>query len=238
MKIRQKNAQDRQPERNPLTVSIKYLPKSMLYFLIAFSSIICLFYSPKFLYYSSFYCHSRGSSSSSMNIGNSVLDPAPESPLPKPREETNLSHVVFGIAASAKLWNQRKNYIKLWWRSNEMQGIVWLDEAVEKAEDDHLLPTVRISGDTSEFVYGNPKGHRSAIRISRIVSETLRLGFSARAEVRWLVMGDLFLPSITWLRCCGSTMIINFTILEVRRKVIYRICISLTIWLTAEADSP
>lgn len=190
MKIRQKNAQDRQPERNPLTVSIKYLPKSMLYFLIAFSSIICLFYSPKFLYYSSFYCHSRGSSSSSMNIGNSVLDPAPESPLPKPREETNLSHVVFGIAASAKLWNQRKNYIKLWWRSNEMQGIVWLDEAVEKAEDDHLLPTVRISGDTSEFVYGNPKGHRSAIRISRIVSETLRLGFSARAEVRWLVMGD------------------------------------------------
>ncbi|XP_038876379.1 uncharacterized protein LOC120068817 [Benincasa hispida] len=190
MKIRQKNAHDRPLERNPLTASIKSLPMLMLYFLLMFFSMICLFYSPKFLYYSSFYCRSRGSSSSSMKIDDSVLDPAPESLLPKPREETNISHVIFGIAASAKLWNHRKNYIKLWWRSNEMRGIVWLDEAVESAGDDDFLPTVMISSDTSEFLYENPEGHRSAIRISRIVSETLRLGLFARAEVRWIVMGD------------------------------------------------
>lgn len=29
-------------------------------------------------------------------------------------ERTEIRHVVFGIAASAKLWEQRKNYIKLW----------------------------------------------------------------------------------------------------------------------------
>ncbi|KAE8697601.1 protein SPIRAL1-like 5-like [Hibiscus syriacus] len=49
------------------------------------------------------------------------------------------------------------------------------------------LPPVKISGDTSKLKYKNPKGHRSAIRISRIVSETLRLGFE---DVRWFVMGD------------------------------------------------
>lgn len=29
-------------------------------------------------------------------------------------EPTEIRHVVFGIAASAKLWEKRKNYIKLW----------------------------------------------------------------------------------------------------------------------------
>ena len=36
------------------------------------------------------------------------------SPTPKPLEKTNIFHIVFGIAASAKLWNKRKQYIKLW----------------------------------------------------------------------------------------------------------------------------
>ncbi|XWS76987.1 hypothetical protein CRYUN_Cryun01aG0225200 [Craigia yunnanensis] len=60
--------------------------------------------------------------------------------------------------------------------------------------DDHLLPQIKFSSDTSKFKYKNPKGHRSAIRISRIVSETLRLGLE---DVRWFVMGDddtFFLP--------------------------------------------
>ncbi|KAK7358586.1 hypothetical protein VNO77_00520 [Canavalia gladiata] len=99
---------------------------------------------------------------------------------------TDLRHVVFGIAASAKLWEQRKNYIKLWYRAKEMRGVVWLDEKVKTASDDGL-PPVRISGDTSKFRYTNRQGHRSAIRISRIVSETLRLGLK---DVRWFVMGD------------------------------------------------
>lgn len=104
------------------------------------------------------------------------------------QEKTNLSHVVFGIAASAKLWNKRKEYIKIWWRPEEMRGVVWLDKDVESEHgDETLLPPVKISGDTSKFKYKNPKGHRSAIRISRIVSETLRLGME---DVRWFVMGD------------------------------------------------
>ena len=53
--------------------------------------------------------------------------------------------------------------------------------------DSDDLPPIRISGDTSKFAYKNRQGHRSAIRISRIVSETFRLGLK---DVRWFVMGD------------------------------------------------
>lgn len=44
--------------------------------------------------------------------------------------ETDLKHIVFGIAASANLWQKRKEYIKLWWRPKEMRGVVWLDRKV------------------------------------------------------------------------------------------------------------
>ena len=101
--------------------------------------------------------------------------------------QTELRHVVFGIAASSKLWEQRKNYIKLWYKANEMRGVVWLDDKVSTGGDGEGLPLVRISGDTSKFSYTNRQGHRSAIRISRIVSETLALGLE---NVRWFVMGD------------------------------------------------
>ncbi|KAK6158219.1 hypothetical protein DH2020_005533 [Rehmannia glutinosa] len=105
-------------------------------------------------------------------------------------DKTGLEHIVFGIAASAKLWNKRKEYIKLWWKpEKKMRGIVWLDSPVKtyKNESDKL-PQLRISGDTSRFAYKNKQGHRSAIRISRIVSETLRMG--ELENVRWFVMGD------------------------------------------------
>lgn len=102
-------------------------------------------------------------------------------------EKTGLEHIVFGIAASAKLWDKRKDYIKLWWKpEEEMRGIVWLDKPVKTSKGDgESLPELRISGDTSRFAYKNRQGHRSAIRISRIVSETLRLGME---NVRWFVM--------------------------------------------------
>ena len=98
-------------------------------------------------------------------------------------EQTDVKHIVFGIAASAKLWAQRKNYIKLWYKPESMRGIVWLDGAVTNQTRDGL-PPIKISGDTSGFGYTNKQGHRSAIRISRIVSETLRLGLK---DVRWFV---------------------------------------------------
>ncbi|GAB4834446.1 hypothetical protein Ancab_032702 [Ancistrocladus abbreviatus] len=104
----------------------------------------------------------------------------------KPPERANISHIVFGIAASAKLWEQRKEYIKIWYKPEIMRGVVWLDSPVQTRKDDNL-PPIKISGDTANFVYRNKQGHRSAIRISRIVSETLRLGME---DVRWFVMGD------------------------------------------------
>ncbi|GAA0184789.1 glycosyltransferase [Lithospermum erythrorhizon] len=106
-----------------------------------------------------------------------------------PNGKTGLEHIVFGIAASSKLWSKRKNYIKIWWKHDlKMRGIVWLDSKVKTFKNEsRLLPELRISEDTSKFAYKNKQGHRSAIRISRIVSETLRLGVEG---VRWFVMGD------------------------------------------------
>ncbi|KAM7277333.1 hypothetical protein ACFE04_019199 [Oxalis oulophora] len=124
---------------------------------------------------------------------NDNNSPPPPPPPPPKLIKTNLNHIVFGIAASSKLWNHRKNYIKVWWRPNQMKGVVWLDKKVNQSTiDQHQLPTIKISSDTSKFKYKNRKGDRSAIRISRIVSETLKLGVSNNSNnnVRWFVMGD------------------------------------------------
>ncbi|KAK3028756.1 hypothetical protein RJ639_037977 [Escallonia herrerae] len=111
-----------------------------------------------------------------------------QNPKPETSNETQLHHVFFGIAASAKLWEHRKDYIKTWWRPDEARGFVWLDKPVKRdSEGDKALPPVKISGDTSRFKYSHKKGDRSAIRISRIVSETVRLGVEG---VRWIVLGD------------------------------------------------
>ncbi|XP_027351377.1 uncharacterized protein LOC113862491 [Abrus precatorius] len=107
---------------------------------------------------------------------------------PKPFEKTNISHIVFGIGASSKLWNHRKEYIKLWWRPNETRGNVWLDQQVKtEPGDEYLVPTLKISSDSSKFKYKHPRGNKSGIRISRIVSETVKLRME---NVRWFVMGD------------------------------------------------
>ncbi|KAL3653100.1 hypothetical protein CASFOL_002781 [Castilleja foliolosa] len=126
--------------------------------------------------------------SSDQQSQNCSITTSQTSPLDPQEEPTQLKHVVFGIAASSSLWTQRKEYIKLWWRPNETRGVVWLDNNVKVTNSEkENLPEIRISGDTSKFDYKNKQGKRSAIRISRIVSETLRLGMS---DVRWFVMGD------------------------------------------------
>lgn len=104
---------------------------------------------------------------------------------------TGLEHIVFGIAASAQKWKERKPFIELWWRPGQTRGFVWLDQSVNETDSQ---PPVRISEDTSRFNYTHPRGSRSAIRISRIVSESFRLGLP---NVRWFVMGDddtVFIP--------------------------------------------
>ncbi|KAH6822076.1 fringe-like protein [Perilla frutescens var. hirtella] len=128
------------------------------------------------------------------NITTSPPPPPPPSNASCDQEEMTVAspleikHVAFCIAASSSLWNKRKEYIKLWWRPEETRGVVWLDKKVEISEDEEKkLPEIRISGDTSKFDYTNKQGKRSALRISRVVSETLRLGME---DVRWFVMGD------------------------------------------------
>ncbi|XP_009799907.1 uncharacterized protein LOC107762417 [Nicotiana tabacum] len=177
--------------------SIIALPKLMVW-LILFVSATYVVYTLKLLS-SSPPCNDDVFTHSSTNIlpiihsqinsNDSVVVEKARFLQEKKVEKTELEHVVFGIAASAKLWNKRKEYIKLWWKpEKKMRGIVWLDNSVKMLKNEtDSLPEVRISGDTSHYAYNNRQGHRSAIRISRIVSETLRLGME---NVRWFVMGD------------------------------------------------
>ncbi|KAL6899480.1 hypothetical protein ACP4OV_006138 [Aristida adscensionis] len=137
------------------------------------------------------------------NLTSQPSPPPPSPPRPPPpppppaavSSATTLQHVVFGIAASARLWEKRKEYIKIWWRpGGGMRGFVWLDRAVPASGVPEGLPPIKVSSDTSGFPYTHRRGHRSAIRISRIVSETFRLGLPG---VRWFVIGDddtVFLP--------------------------------------------
>ncbi|KAK6918341.1 Protein of unknown function DUF604 [Dillenia turbinata] len=164
------------------------LPKIILFLFIS----ITLFYS---IYTTNIICFPH-QNPESLTTQTHLKTPPPISPvsknlqthLPKNESKTSLEHIVFGIAASAKLWKQRKNYIKVWWRKNETRGFVWLDKKVQVRNDDvSSLPELRISANVSRFNYTHKYGHRSAIRISRIISETIGLGLE---NVRWLVMGD------------------------------------------------
>ncbi|KAJ4978533.1 hypothetical protein NE237_009313 [Protea cynaroides] len=138
---------------------------------------------------------SESNSSSFFSNSSSPSQPINSTPPPIQKEEkqitplrfdTELKHIVFGIAASSNLWDRRKEYIKQWWRPRETRGVVWMDKPV-KSTPTEGLPEIRISGDTSKFPYTNRQGSRSALRISRVVSEMTRLGMK---DVRWLVMGD------------------------------------------------
>ncbi|KAL8543592.1 hypothetical protein ACS0TY_004240 [Phlomoides rotata] len=197
MKIAQANSEKLiwESMRNPAAnaaVSGKALPKLMVW-LILFVSATYVVYTLKLV--SSSHCEEDVFSNRNHNArilqSNNLTIPSSSYKIKTPQsEKTTLEHIVFGIAASSKLWNKRKEYIKLWWKPEKgMRGIVWLDSPVKSNRNEsNSLPEIRISGDTSRFAYKNKQGHRSAIRISRIVSETLRLGETE--NVRWFVMGD------------------------------------------------
>ncbi|KAG5584224.1 hypothetical protein H5410_044658 [Solanum commersonii] len=72
-------------------------------------------------------------------------------------EETNISHIIFGIGGSAKTWHNHSRYSDLWWRPNVTRGV---------------------SQDTSEFECNCWFGNRSTIRIARIVKESFELGLT------------------------------------------------------------
>ncbi|XP_024373173.1 uncharacterized protein [Physcomitrium patens] len=100
---------------------------------------------------------------------------------------TQLSRIVFGIAAATDMWWGRKEYLKLWWKPSKMRGYVFLDKKPYGNYWTSEFPPYKISENTSRFRYTYKRGWRSAIRISRIVSEMYRLGLP---NVDWFVMGD------------------------------------------------
>ncbi|CAI9104620.1 OLC1v1003326C1 [Oldenlandia corymbosa var. corymbosa] len=103
---------------------------------------------------------------------------------------TSLEHIAFGIAASDKSWSRRKEYVRLWWRPEVMKGCVFLEQMPPISENDRVsLPPICISADTSRFKYTNKYGRRSAIRVARVVSETVAL-MNNNSDVRWFVFGD------------------------------------------------
>ncbi|GLJ44230.1 hypothetical protein SUGI_0923930 [Cryptomeria japonica] len=112
-----------------------------------------------------------------------------ELPLRNITKELSVKDIVFGIAGSAKLWRKRQEFVKLWWKAEEMRGFLWLEEAVKDSyqSSSSSLPDVRISADISRFRYTNPKGHPSGLRIARIVQETFQIGLP---NVKWFVLGD------------------------------------------------
>ncbi|KAE8782507.1 hypothetical protein D1007_44174 [Hordeum vulgare] len=138
----------------------------------------------------------RNASSSSSAMNMVPRSPAPMARRvrkPKPSADaapTGLRHILFGIGASSNMWKSRKEYIRVWWRPGKMRGFVWLDKPVPEYYSRNSstgLPALKISADTSKFPYTHGAGSRSALRISRIVSESYRLGLPG---VRWFVMGD------------------------------------------------
>lgn len=111
----------------------------------------------------------------------------PASTTKKEMEELSLKHIIFGIAGSSQLWKRRKEYVRLWWRPNEMRGHIWLEEPVPPEDGDYSLPPVMVSEDISRFRYTNPTGHPSGLRISRIITECFRLRLP---NVRWFILAD------------------------------------------------
>ncbi|KZV40309.1 hypothetical protein F511_27395 [Dorcoceras hygrometricum] len=68
-----------------------------------------------------------------------------------------------------------------------MKGCVFLEENIQPSNTTSDLPPICISGDITRFRYTFRNGLRSAIRVARVVSETVALNHS---NVRWFVFGD------------------------------------------------
>lgn len=180
-------AESIQKDQKPVSFD-KYISSSSRCSFIAI--VIFLIFLSHFLYSFSFIPFIQSPS----KISNSLLVPVVQVGSGKnPEEKTELKHVVFGIAASSKLWKHRREYVKTWWKPDGgMKGAVWLEKTTVNDTVSSTLPEIRISSDTSRFKYRYRRGHRSAIRITRIVSETVRMlnGTESERNVRWVVMGD------------------------------------------------
>ncbi|OWM79837.1 uncharacterized protein LOC116204742 [Punica granatum] len=116
----------------------------------------------------------------------------------EPSGQTSLDHVVFGIVSSRNSWPDSKEFVKLWWRPQQMGGCVFLESFPldwDLYNDTDSLPPLCISGDTSRFRYSHRGGSQWAIRAARAVSEIMALN---RSNAQWYVFGDedtIFFPN-------------------------------------------
>ncbi|ESQ56004.1 hypothetical protein EUTSA_v10025038mg [Eutrema salsugineum] len=98
---------------------------------------------------------------------------------------TRRRHLLFSIAASHDSWLRRSSYVRLWYTPESTRAVVFLDRG--GFDPDLSLPQVIVSKDVSRFPYNFPGGLRSAIRVARVVKETVDRGDK---DVRWFVFGD------------------------------------------------
>jgi hypothetical protein len=107
------------------------------------------------------------------------------------RSPTTLSHVAFGIGASARTWDQRRGYAELWWRPGQMRGHVWLEEQPASPWPAATCPPYRVSADASRFGDRAPASRMARIVVDSFLAVAGELGNgTAREEARWFVMGD------------------------------------------------
>ncbi|KAJ9550189.1 hypothetical protein OSB04_014234 [Centaurea solstitialis] len=111
-----------------------------------------------------------------------------------PPPPTRIRHLLFSIASSNRSYNNRKPYLRLWYKPNFTNAVVFLDRPVTVSDLDFDLPPVVVSGDTSRFPYTYPRGLRSAIRVARIVKEAVnwnrnRTVLAEYDHERWFYVG-------------------------------------------------
>ncbi|CAH9116477.1 unnamed protein product [Cuscuta europaea] len=111
--------------------------------------------------------------------------------IPAAERHLSLSQILFSIAGSSSSFPLRTPYLRLWYNPNSTNAVVFLDNAYRN----HSIPgpPVFVSSDTSRFPYTFPSGKRSAIRVARIVRDTLDLELNSGFDfsgIRWFVFGD------------------------------------------------
>ncbi|XP_059431206.1 uncharacterized protein LOC132164677 [Corylus avellana] len=101
---------------------------------------------------------------------------------------TNITHLVFGIASSAKTWESKKPYMEAWWLPNKTRGFVYLDRAPKETPHwPSSSPPFRVSQDTSRYKEYNKHANPHAIRMARIIFELFR---EENKGVRWYILAD------------------------------------------------
>lgn len=120
--------------------------------------------------------------------GSSIPDTIIQAPDSSPgvsEPPTGISHVLFGIGGSARMWRDRRHFSELWWQPNRTRGYVWLDEEPDpELFSTRNSPPYKVSEALTRL---KNAGSSPAVRIARIVMESFKLRLP---DVRWFVMGD------------------------------------------------